>query len=211
MPAHIDLTGQKFGRLIVAKRMDNDKHKNSRWLCRCKCGKNKVVLGCNLKNGRTKSCGCLFKEGNNKKHGHSTTIKISKIYRAWDHMVSRCTNPNNIGYHNYGDRGIRVCERWMKFENFLEDMGEPPTQEHSIDRINNDGNYCKENCRWATNKQQSRNTSRNHLITHKEKTQCLIEWAEEFNIHKNTLSYRLRKGWPIEKALITPVIKRRSL
>lgn len=127
-------------------------------------------------------------------------------------MIQRCTNPNDKRYKNYGGRGITVCKRWRNsFEKFLEDMGEPPTKEHSIDRINNNGNYCKSNCRWVTRKEQNRNKRNNRLITYKGKTQCLIEWAEEYNINYDTLWCRIYKyGWPIEKALTTPVKKRRK-
>jgi len=201
-----NLIGQKFERLIVLKRMDNDKWGKSCWLCECDCGKEKIVIGSDLKSGNTKSCGCLAKEKLIKrltKHGHSTTTKVSKTYISWADMIQRCTNPNHKDYHNYGGRGIKVSKRWVKFENFLEDMGEPPTDKHTLDRISNDGNYCKSNCRWATRKEQSRNTRRNRLITYKGKTQCLIEWAEELGINYSTLKWRLCNGWSIERAFET--------
>ncbi len=206
-----NLIGKKFERLVVLKRMDSDRNRNSRWLCRCDCGKEKIIIGRNLKNGNTKSCGCLYREGNNTKHGHSTRTKMSKTYSTWQGMIQRCTNPNNKRYQDYGGRGIKVCQKWLKFINFLEDMGEPPSNKHQIDRIDNDGNYCKENCRWATSKEQNRNSRNNRLITYKGKTQCLIELAEEYQIPYTILLDRInRLGWSIEKALTTPTRRKNS-
>ncbi len=213
MSKFIDLTGKRFGRLIVLRYVDKDKWRDSRWLCLCGCGNEKIILGNNLKRGAIKSCGCLSIEKlikRSTKHGHSRRKQHSKTYTAWSHMISRCTNPNDINYHNYGGRGITVCKRWRKFENFLEDMGEPPSAKHSIDRIDNNGNYCKSNCRWATDTEQQRNTRRNHSVTYNGKTQCIAAWAEEYGINDGTLRSRLRLGWSIEKALTTPVKKRRK-
>ena len=190
--------------------MDADRGGNYRWLCECNCGTEKIILGSNLKRGHTKSCGCLLREGNNTTHGHSKKGKISKTYDSWHSMIQRCTNPNNIAYHDYCGRGITVCKRWLKFENFLEDMGEVPIG-YSIDRIDNDGNYCKSNCRWSTRSEQQRNTTRNHMISFRGKTQCLAAWAEEFHINYSTLCSRIFiYGWSIKKALTTPVKKRRK-
>ena len=207
-----DLIGQKFGRLIVIKRMGNNKWGNLRWLCRCVCGKEKTIQGSHLKSGATKSCGCLNREKTsivNTKHGHLKNGKRSKTHIVWQHMIQRCTNLRDKGYPNYGGRGIKVCKRWQNsFENFLEDMGEVP-EGYQIDRINNNGNYCKENCRWSTRKEQQRNKRDNHLETYKGKTQCLAAWAEEFDINYSTLCSRIfRSGWSIEKALTTPIQKK---
>lgn len=201
----LDLIGERFGRLVVLKKVGNDKWRHTQWLCQCVCGKEKIILGYDLRSGHTKSCGCLVI-----KHGHYRNNKRSRIYRSWEGMIGRCTNLNDKDYQSYGGRGITVCGRWRKFVNFLEDMGEPSTQQHSIDRINNDKGYYKENYRWATKKEQQRNTRGNRLITHNNKTQCLIEWAEEFGINYSTLQGRLSRGWLIEKALTTPVQKRRK-
>lgn len=205
----INLIGQKFYRLTVVQRMSDDKRGSSKWLCRCDCGEEKIILGYSLKNGNTKSCGCLRREGNNKKHGHSTTIGSSKTYHSWQRIVQRCMNPNVKNYKDYGGRGIKVCKRWLKFENFLQDMGEPPTQNHSIDRIKNDLGYCKSNCKWSTRKQQQRNRRNSRLITFNGKTQCIIEWSEKTGVLAITINARLKRGWSIEKALTTPVVKRK--
>ena len=203
MPKFIDLTGKRFGRLTVVKYVDNDKHRNSRWLCLCDCGKEKIIIGQSLKSGATKSCGC-----SHIKHGHSKNGKVSKTYASWTHMIQRCIDSNYTNYHNYGGRGIKVCKRWREFKNFLEDMGEAP-EGHQIDRTNNDGNYCKSNCRWVTSKINNRNKRNNHMITYGGKTQCLTDWAEEFDINYYALWSRLSRGWSTEKALTTPVRKKR--
>jgi hypothetical protein len=147
----------------------------------------------------------------NFKHGFYKTGKESRIYQIWKDMLKRCSNRNNKDYKNYGDRGITVCERWLDkengFKNFLEDMGEPSSKHHSIDRINNDLGYYKENCRWATSKEQARNTSRSRIIVFNEKTQCVSDLANDHNINKNVLGYRLNNGWSIEEALNTPIRK----
>jgi len=126
-------------------------------------------------------------------------------------MLDRCTNPSNQDYRNYGNRGIIVCEEWKSFEYFFKDMGEVSTAKHTLDRIDNNKGYCKLNCRWATQTQQNRNSRHNHLITHNGKTQCLAAWAEKYQIPYATLLARINTlGWPIGKALITPVRKRQK-
>lgn len=198
-----DFTGQNFGRLTVLKRMVNNRWSHSCWLCRCDCGNEKTILGYNLTNGTTQSCGCLHKErasAAQRTHGYSK----SKTYGSWVDMIRRCTQPHNKNYQHYGGRGIKVCKRWSKFVNFLEDMGEVPMG-YQIDRIDNDQGYCKSNCRWATRKQQARNKQYNHLVTYQEKTLCLSEWAEQTGIAKDTIRHRLKNGWPVEKALTKPV------
>lgn len=205
MRISIDLIEQKFGRLVIIKRMDNDKWGHHRWLCRCVCGKEKIINGGDLKSGNTKSCGCL-----RIKHGHNNREKTSETYKSWQGMIQRCTNPKNKHYHCYGGRGIIICKRWLEFENFLEDMGERP-EGYQIDRINNNRNYCKSNCRWVTSKENNRNRRDNIFITYKNKTQLLIEWAEETGIPYRTLWNRIvLLGWSIERALTTSVRKQKK-
>lgn len=207
MPKFIDLMEKKFGRLKVIGRAKNSNQNGARWLCECNCGEKKIVLGSSLRGGITKSCGCLSIERTIKrstKHGHREANKETQIYKTWRNMRQRCTNPNNKYYPNYGGRGIQVCKRWLKFENFNGDMGKGWKPVLQIDRIDNNGNYCKSNCRWATKKQQMRNMRSNHLETYNNKTQCLAEWADETGISESLLRYRL-KYWSTEKALITSV------
>lgn len=155
MNSQLNETGNRYGRLIVLKRAENDRHGNNRWLCRCDCGTLRIVVGYNLRNGNTRSCGCLRREAgtNSRTHGMTGT----RIYKSWDMMIQRCTNPRCKDYYNYGGRGIQVCPRWRySFENFLKDMGDMP-EGLILDRINNDGHYELGNCRWATPKEQANN------------------------------------------------------
>lgn len=201
MSVFIDLVGQKFGRLTVVERAKNNKGGSARWLCQCKCDKRVVVQASNLKNKNTQSCGCLQKEMAYKSnYVHGCCDKNNPTYQTWQQMVQRCTNPNNKSYKNYGSRGIHVCEAWLKFENFLQDMGKHP-KGMTLDRVDNDGNYCKENCRWTTYKQQNRNYRRNILIKINDETKCLMEWCERYGLKYQTIYMRLRRGWTIEEAL----------
>lgn len=142
-------------------------------------------------------------------HGHASTGKKSATYIAWESMRSRCNYSRGPTYRHYGGRGITVCARWSSFANFLADMGERPDW-MTLDRIDNDGPYSPENCRWTTRKVQAQNRRTAHLVTFRARTQTLMEWCEEFGLTYNTVVYRLRRGWPPERAFSRPIQARRA-
>lgn len=153
----IDLTGRKFDRWEVIRKSDVRIDNRVAWICKCDCGEEKVVISTNLTRGLTKSCGCIRIE-KQIKHGHNTKERVSSEYNSWHSMKQRCENPNDDRFQDYGGRGIKVCDRWRFFDNFLADMGEKPSPSHSIDRIDVNGDYEPSNCKWATPKEQQRNT-----------------------------------------------------
>lgn len=204
-----DLTGLRFGNLTVIKRVNNyitpNGSKHSRWLCLCDCGKYKEIVGSKLKTGNTKSCGCLKTERLKKFNTKHKSSNL-KIYRVWRAMKERCYNPKNKRYKNYGERGIKVCDEWLDKENgssnFISWALENGYKKGlSIDRINVNGNYEPLNCRWITMKEQGRNTTKNRIITYKGESKCLTEWSEITGINISTLSWRLHKGWNVERIL----------
>jgi hypothetical protein len=208
----IDLVGKTFERLTVLERAADGPKGHDRWLCRCECGEMRTVRGNSFRRKNpTRSCGCLRAEAmctRFETHGLTKGGRMPPTYRVWQNMLSRCVNPNAAGFKCYGARGITVCERWRKLENFLADTGERPPG-MSLDRIDNNGNYEPGNCRWATRSEQQRNTRQTRLITFNGETRCLAEWTELLGFSKNGLRNRLAKGWPVEKALTTPLRKQR--
>lgn len=212
----IDLTGQRLNYWTVLEKAETPAGKSGRWwLCRCKCGTTRVMPSRYLGSKDFSSCGCKKKEfiRNNhprRRHDHAKSGSHSRLYRIWTNMLTRCTNSNVASYAFYGGRGITVCDRWQDFTNFLEDMGEPPTDAHTLERKDVNGDYCPDNCCWATRLEQSRNKRSNRMLTFEGKTQCLSIWSEEVGIPTTTLRARLfRYNWPIDKALLTPVRKRK--
>ena len=190
MPILSDLTGQRFGRLVVLHRAPNRK-KRVFWTCRCDCGKKKRILAQSLRQKRTVSCGCHRAEGARKRrktHGATKTPE----YATWRHILSRCNNPNTAYYDCYGGRGIAVCERWTTFENFRSDMGPKPSEKHSIDRIDPDGDYSPDNCRWASPEVQQGNRRFCYRIHHNGKVFSLAALAREVGAERGKLHSRIK-------------------
>jgi hypothetical protein len=209
MGRFIDLTGQKFGRLTVQELSGRDNYRQIMWNCACDCGNTKRIKGSSLRSGATKSCGCYNREQSKKAnitHGQLKDRSMSSVYSRWHGMIQRCSNPKCKAYKHYGGRGIKVCPRWLEsFENFYEDMGDHPLG-MSLDRKDNDGDYCKENCRWATQVEQRSNMRSNVWIDYKGETKTRTQWAHRLGMSVETLRGRLnRLGWSIERALTTPV------
>lgn len=200
-----DITGIKFGRLLAIDLSHRDKKGRPYWNCICDCGNKRVVDIYSLKSGRTKSCSCLQKEkASNSAYNKSHGMSFSPTYKSWESMYTRCTNPKSIGWKNYGGRGIKLSKRWMTFSNFLEDMGERP-EGKTLDRIDVNGNYCKENCRWSTPKHQGNNRRNNRRITHEGETKTVAEWADKMKVNRQVLLERFKMGWSVERTLTTPV------
>lgn len=209
MPKRIDLSGRRYGKLLVIG-WDNDRGK-SRWICRCDCGNVSSVFGCNLNKGTSLSCGCTHRaqlaERNKKSAKHNQDNP--KMLCLWKGMMARCENKNHTAYHRYGGRGITVCERWRVFANFIDDMGVRP-KNTTLDRIDNSKGYSPENCRWATVSEQQRNKRSNNIVEFNGERKCLAEWSENLGIPLSRLSARLRRGWPIESALTAHRYKKKS-
>lgn len=205
-----NLTGKTFERLtVIGLSEKRAKNGGCYWVCKCRCGSERLIRGDCLKSGRLKSCGCYLAETRKTlhiKHGYAISDNVHPLYRVWQSMRERCFNHKARFFHNYGGRGITVCERWKEsFENFLEDMGSAWKRGLQIDRIHNDGNYEPLNCRWSTRREQNRNKRTNVVLTIQGQDKCLADLAEEYGVRYAVLRWRLSVGWPLEKALKTPV------
>lgn len=205
MGKFIDLTGQKFGKLVFIRKTPYYKSGHVLWECLCDCGNTKNVRGNDIRSGKIQSCGCLKKQmviDKNTSHGLSET----REYEIWAGIKKRCYNPKFKQYKNYGGRGIKVCDKWHGFKGFWEDMQEGYSDNLTIDRINNNGDYEKSNCRWATMKQQMNNKRNNRLIKFNNTILTMTEWEEKLHLTPKTLNNRITThSWSIEKALTTPI------
>ena len=201
----LSIIGKQYGYWTVLKKDDSyHSPKHTKWICQCECGTVKSLFRSSLLNGRSRSCGCHAndnRKGINKTHGLSKT----RIYHEWLSMRNRCSPDNKVATQYY-ERGIRVCNEWendfMSFYNWSINNGYDDSL--TIDRIDNNGNYEPSNCRWVNRKEQAKNRRSTYFITYNGKTQCLKDWADEFNINRITLTYRLKRGWDISEALTTP-------
>lgn len=200
MPSMKDETGHVYGKWAVIG--DGGPTPTGHlWLCRCSCGATRLIAGGSLRNGHTTQCtSCSLTT-----HGKSRTAE----YRTWLRIIRRCTNTKDKDFKYYGERGIRVCKRWMmSFDAFLDDLGYRPSRWYSIGRIDNSGNYCPENCRRETASDQGKNRRNNRPITHAGVTKNLTNWAREIGITPEGLAYRIAQNWPMEKAIGPPTRKR---
>ncbi len=203
MSALKDISGKVFGRLKVIEKTNERLNSGAiKWLCLCDCGAMKSISGVSLRNGDSKSCGCLFIDtAKNKglaKKAHGMTE--SAEYHTWIGMKQRCLNKNNSKYVSYGSRGISVCDEWVNsFPTFYADMGDRPDGT-TLDRIDPNGNYCFDNCRWATQKQQQNNRTNNKKIELFGVTYTLALACEKFKKNQDKVQQRLKRGWSTEKA-----------
>lgn len=202
MTKAINIIGKRFGRLVVVERVENSNQGRTKWLCKCDCGNLKKIIGYDLMNGKTKSCGCIRKEKArkrglaNKKHNKTNT----RLHKIWCGMKSRCYYIKNIAYKNYGGRDIKVCEEWLDkekgFKNFYDwAMANGYKENLTIDRIDSNKNYAPNNCRWITMKEQENNRRNNKIIKYKEQNYTLSQLAEKLNISSATLNWRLNHNW----------------
>lgn len=196
-----DLKGLRFGMLVVEEREKNGKYGDAMWLCLCDCGNKVVVRAGDLRRGSTQSCGCLQRRLSSErktKHGLSKT----RLHRIWSKMLERCYNAKHKHYHRYGGRGIAICDEWRDdFKAFYAwAMSHGYSDNLTIDRIDNDGNYTPQNCRWVTLREQQNNKGNNHLVTMNGKTQNVTQWCNELGVNRTYVYKRLKKGWSAEKA-----------
>ena len=213
----LKLEGKRFGRLLVLNRNTAYSPRKTYWDCRCDCGELATVRGIRLTHGITRSCGCLARELSGRRltskllsHGQSRTITA----RSWYGMMTRCRNPKWDTYARYGAKGVKVCSRIAESPQALIDLiGDRPSKDHSLDRKNSRGHYscgmCSDcarkdwpmNIRWATAKEQHRNASSNHRITFNGETRCMSEWAELYGVDYGKFRGRIKRGWPMERAV----------
>ena len=206
MSREVDITGKVFGRLTAVRRAPVD---GNRWEFLCSCGNTTVVVKGSVTSGNTNSCGCLHSEDVRTRFSVHGEAQKTKEHITWQSMKSRCLQPKNKGYARYGGRGITICQEWIdSYERFLLDMGRAPTPKHSLDRIDTNGNYEPDNCRWATPKEQANNKTTNRLLEFGGSTKSVAQWAEDSGISVSMLRDRLfNLKWSMEKAITTPALR----
>ena len=205
MGKFIDITGKRFGNLVVTKKHSVDSRGEMLWQCKCDCGNETITLSSYLRTGHTKSCGCLRLKANktNLKEKHK------RLYEIWVNMKTRCNNPSYQCYHAYGGKGIEVCDEWKRFKGFLEwALGSGYDRSLTLDRKDNALGYNPDNCRWANMQQQQNNRTNNRIITVNGKTKTMAEWARSSGILYTTIQRRLACGWPENQAVTLPADNR---
>src|SRR3990172_9168251 len=185
--------GESFRRRTVMERFGVARYGQLMWRVRCQCGGEKVLTSMVLTEGKSKSCGC-FRRERKLVHGHNSRTGKTKLFRVWDNMIQRCTNPANTSFKNYGGRGITVAPRWRMFALFAEDMAASWTPGVTIERIDNDGNYSPDNCRWVSRGENLRNKRTNIFVEHAGEQLCLLDWARRLNMCARTLYQRYAVG-----------------
>ena len=198
--------GNTYGLLTVINKAGNDKYGQVLWNCVCTCGNKAVVLGGNLRKNHTRSCGCLHRNSGVKTHNKS---KVPE-YNVWLCIKQRCYNKKNPAYSDYGGRGITVDVTWAKsFPSFLNDIGERPSTQHTIERRDNNKGYSKDNCYWATKTEQANNTRTNVVLTYNNRKLTASQWSNICGIKPHTIRYRVHNGWSDEETLTTPIGSKR--
>lgn len=204
----IDISGSRFGLWTVLKFSGQTANKAGLFLCRCDCGVERVVASGRLRNGSSTNCGCHARQSLGDRvrtHG----MHQHRLYKTWVAMRDRCRRTTHTAYPRYGGRGIYVCEQWMSFPQFVEDVGSGWDEGLTLDRIDNDGPYSPENCKWSSRKSQSRNRSNTKHLTFGLEMLPVSVWAERIGVSPNTIYLRLRKGWTIEQAVTIPHMGKR--
>lgn len=195
-----DLTNKRFGKLVVLNFNSISKSKHSIWECKCDCGNKCLSYSTNLIRGVASSCGCIKKSvlgKNTTKHGLSKT----RIFKIWAGVRKRCLNEKCQSYHNYGGRGIKICERWNDFYNFYNDMINGYSDELTLDRIDPNGDYTPSNCRWVNHQAQANNRRNNVFICFNGETKTIAQWSNITGVRRNAISYRIKHGWDLKDAL----------
>jgi hypothetical protein len=205
MRRRIPMVGKKFSSLkVLEEAIIVGKDPQKRYHCQCDCGNKTIVVGAALRSGAIKSCASC----GHTKHGFSRTVE----FHIWTNIKYRCNNPKAQHYLNYGGRGIIICQRWQdSFDAFIEDMGNRPTPNHSVERIDNNGPYSPENCKWATRKEQANNTRTCVIIEFNGEKKTITQWSRVFGVANQTIGQRLKRGWPVDIALTKRSQKTKSL
>lgn len=205
----LDLIGQRFERLLVLIEMPRKNPRVRRWLCLCDCGELKIANQADLRNGNTRSCGCLQQEHRSmvsrfSRRTHSRSRH--PLFVTWRNMMDRCYKSQHADFKNYGGRGITVCERWHQIENYIADMGEKPYPKATVERKDNNGNYCPDNCTWADRTTQCRNRRNTYKVLFNGENRILIELANEYKMPSRVVWERVsRYKWSVKRALTTPI------